>query len=192
MGPHLAGRTHGVDMTMKRSAWRAVPTRAASRSRADPGLAVPSTRSPRPRPWGRAGWAELPNPVVALATVPGPSPTRWHAVADEAVTAGCHSTGGGPVATRAGRTRGVRLEINSRSKVVGGTCAAQFSPSRERRGPDTTSARPTRARVPLEVVPGSDGSDHRLGAWAATSGRPRAQLMITGRVAPGPGSATPA
>ena len=70
-GPHLAGHTHGVDMTMK-SRLRAVPDPDRKPVAHEPGL-------PRIPPdlldlivGDGAGWAEQPNPVVTLTAVPDP------------------------------------------------------------------------------------------------------------------------
>ena len=105
--PHPWGR-HDHE----KAAWRAVPTRAASPSRTDPGLlCVPPARLDLPL-WGRGWVGGTTEPRGHRGGRPRPAGTP---ILDRAVAAGCYSTGGGPVAARAGWTSDARVGINSRS-----------------------------------------------------------------------------
>ena len=138
MGRHRAGRTHGVDTTMKSRLGGPFPTRAASRSRAEPGFpCVPPARldfalgtglggrttEPRGRPDGRPRPAGTP-----LWTRPSlPGATRPAVVPLPPAQDGC-----GMLALRSSPGRGRGRHVR---------CPAPREPGR--RGDDTTSARPS-------------------------------------------------
>jgi hypothetical protein len=86
--------THGVDLTMKRSAWRAVPdTPGRTRIAADRGLAGDPRPPSTPHSLQMAGLGSLPNPVVTRTAVPDVLARQFSTT----VTVGCHATACGPV-----------------------------------------------------------------------------------------------
>ncbi len=188
MGLHLAGHTHGVDMTMKRRL--GAPSRPglrAHRARTLASCAFHPLASTSPFGDG-AGWAELPNPVVTVAAVPGPLARQFPA---------------GPSLLGATRPAVVPLlpaQGGHRMLALGST------PGRgggwHVRGPGwpgSGTVWPRRCVRPCGAgarsagggFQGLGGSDHRLGAWAATSGRSCSQPVITGLVITGPGRGRP-